>query len=212
MSHEATTLPAQPPLRSLPMPERRLSAAEQEPPLWTATRIDVARRLWCKGVAEDDIVAALNRLAGASHGNPQALIALARRLCWPRPQQSLGMLRLTTRDGSPSLAERQAVDLAFVNDVVELPMADAAAWGRANGVVRGTNEPELAAAAAHQQGAGAMVAAAIPHHPRHHGKPGVAPRAGGAAPAGAQEAVTPPPGVTAAAPASSAPPPPSRAG
>ncbi len=142
MSHEATTLPAQPPLRSLPMPERRLSAAEQEPPLWTATRIDVARRLWCKGVAEDDIVAALNRLAGASHGNPQALIALARRLCWPRPQQSLGMLRLTTRDGSPSLAERQAVELAFVNDVVELPMADAAAWGRANGVVRGTNEPD----------------------------------------------------------------------
>ena len=145
MSHEATTLSAQPALRSLVMPEQRLSARAaslEPPPLWTATRIDVARRLWCKGVAERDILATLNRLAGAPHTDAQALIALARRLCWPRPQQALPVLRLTTRDGLPSLAERAALEGALVNDVVELPMADAVAWGRANGVPRQVDEPD----------------------------------------------------------------------
>lgn len=145
MSHEATTFPVQPVLRSLAMPEHRLSvraASLEPPPLWTATRIDSARRLWCKGVAEADILATLNRLAGAPHTDAQALTALARRLCWPRPQQALPMLRLTTRDGLPSLAERQALEGALNNDVVELPMADAVAWGRANGVPRQVDESD----------------------------------------------------------------------
>ncbi len=145
MSHEPTTFAAQPPLRSLAMPEHRISTRAgslEPPPLWTATRIDVARRLWCKGVIEADILATLNRLAGAPHTDAQALVALARRLCWPRPQQALPVLRLTTRDGLPSMAERQALEGALDIDVVELPMADAIAWGRANGVPRQVDEPD----------------------------------------------------------------------
>ncbi len=145
MSHEATSFPAQPVLHSLVMPEQRLSARAaslEPPPLWTATRIDAARRLWCKGIAEADILVALNRLAGAPHTDAQALVALARRLCWPRPQQALPVLRLTTRDGLPSMAERQALEGALDSDVVELPMADAIAWGRANGVPRQVDEPD----------------------------------------------------------------------
>ena len=146
MSHEATSLPAEPALVSLAMSQPLLAAvtAETEAPLWTATRIDVARRMWSKGIAEAGILTALNRLAGAPHTDAQALTALARRLCWPRPQQRMPMLRLTTRDGFPSMAERQAMELAFANNVVELPLDDAVAWGRANGIIRGTEESEVA--------------------------------------------------------------------
>ena len=143
MSHEASSLPAQPVLRSFAMSEPPVAGADDthdQLPLWTATRIDMARRLWTKGVAEPEILAALNRLSGAPHTNPQPLIALARRLCWPRPQQKAPVLRLTTRDGWPSQAERQALELALVHDVVELPLEDAVAWGRANGVVRQAGE------------------------------------------------------------------------
>lgn len=114
------------------------------PPFWTPARIDLARRLWGKGADEGDILAALSRLPGPADLNAQAIGALARRLCWPGPKQERRPALPLTRDGAPSMAERQAAELAYALDFVELPMEDAAAWGRANGVVRMDGEADAA--------------------------------------------------------------------
>ena len=121
------------------------AAAELDaPPSWTPARIDLARRLWSKGVDDAEIVIAITRLPGANDLNAQAVADLAQRLRWPGPKQArLGGLP-ATRDGSPSIAERQAAELAAALDWVELPMEDAVAWGKANGVVRSVTEPDPA--------------------------------------------------------------------
>jgi hypothetical protein len=125
-------------------PDAMAANDAEQPALWTPARIDLARRLWCKGMNEADILVAINKLPGAVQPNGQAIAALARRLCWPRPERSGLCAVPTTRDGSPSIAERQAAELARAQEFVELPMAEAAAWGRANGIPRMDAEPDAA--------------------------------------------------------------------
>lgn len=114
------------------------------PPFWTPARIDLARRLWSKGAEEADILVALVRLPGPPDLCAHAIGALARRLCWPGPRQPPRPLVLVSRDGLPSMAERQAAELARTLDVVDLPLEDAVAWGRANGVGRQDAEADAA--------------------------------------------------------------------
>lgn len=111
-------------------------------PFWTPARIDTARRMWSKGTNEENIILALRRLPGPQEMTAQAIAALATRLCWPGPRQMARPNLLRSRDGLPSMAERQAAELARTLDVVELPLEDALAWGRANGVAPHKTAPE----------------------------------------------------------------------
>ena len=103
-------------------------------PFWTPARIDLARRLWAKGLDEAAILGAISRLAGPPACGIEDIGALARRLRWPGPRQPPLPPALVTRDGAPSIAERQAAELVQALNHVELPLEDALAWGRANGV------------------------------------------------------------------------------
>ncbi len=109
-------------------------------PFWTPARIDLARRLWAKGLDEMAILGAIARLAGPPAPGAEDIAALARRLRWPGPRQPPLPPALVTRDGAPSIAERQAAELVQALGHVELPLEDALAWGRANGVPCGKGE------------------------------------------------------------------------
>jgi len=122
--------------RGFPGPAQTTEAERDAPPFWTPARIDLARRMWSKGTDEADIVVALRRLPGPVEMTAQAIAALAHRLCWPGPKQAARPDALVSRDGLPSMAERQAAELARTLDTVDLPLDDALAWGRANGIVR----------------------------------------------------------------------------
>jgi len=125
--------------RSAPAP----AGEEREAlPFWTPSRIDAARRLWSKGVDEEGIIVALRRLPGPPEMDPQAITDLARRLCWPGPRQTARPSLLMSRDGLPSMAERAAAELARTLDVVDMPLVDVLAWGRANGIVSLKTETE----------------------------------------------------------------------
>lgn len=113
-------------------------------PAWTPARIDLARRMWGKGIEEGDIAQAINRLPGARDLPAEAVADLALRLRWPGPKQARLPAMPATRDGSPSMAERQAAELAAALGYVELPLEDALLWGRTNGVPRQPAEPEAA--------------------------------------------------------------------
>jgi hypothetical protein len=110
-------------------------------PFWTPARIDLARRLWAKGLDEPAILAAISRLAGPPACGIEDIGALARRLRWPGPRLPPLPPALLTRDGAPSIAERQAAELVRALNHVELPLEDALAWGRANGVTGAEGEP-----------------------------------------------------------------------
>lgn len=112
------------------------------PGSWTPARIDLARRLWGKGVDEADIVLAIHRLPGARTLDAEAVADLARRLRWPGPKQQRFGGMPATRDGAPSIAERLAAELAEALAFVELPLQDALAWGRANSVTRERDESD----------------------------------------------------------------------
>lgn len=109
-------------------------AEAEAKPFWTPARIDLARRLWAKGLDEAAILGAISRLAGPPAFGVEDIGALARRLRWPGPRQPPLPPALVTRDGAPSIAERQAAELVQALSHVELPLEDALAWGRANGV------------------------------------------------------------------------------
>ena len=149
MSHLATIQPARSAMLEAGRPAPRAFPAapagdRDPPPVWSPARIDLARRLWGKGIDEAAILAAINALSGAPLPGPQAIVALARRLCWPGPRQKRLPLTLATRDGSPSIAEREAAELAHSYDFVELPMQDAVAWGTANRIARVAAESDAA--------------------------------------------------------------------
>lgn len=148
MSHVASIVTARSAhhdaVRAAPAGVARAGGEDPDPPFWSPSRIDLARRLWSKGVDEEDILTAINKLPGATTLNAAAITALARRLRWPGPKSPPQTLVLVTRDGTPSIAERQAAELARTLEYVELPMEDAIAWGRANGVTRSTGEAEAA--------------------------------------------------------------------
>jgi hypothetical protein len=149
VSHLATVLPVRSAVTDngqVPKPGfAPVPASEPEaPPAWTPARIDLARRLWSKGVAEGEILRAINRLSGARNLSAEAVADLARRLRWPGPHQPRPTMMPATRDGLPSIAERQAAELAETLDIVELPLEDAVAWGKANGVPRQADEPDAA--------------------------------------------------------------------
>lgn len=143
MSHVATFV-ADPPGVSLVSAHAPavLQAERDAPPFWTPSRIDLARRLWAKGIDEAAILMSLRRLPGPAELNGQTIAALAERLCWPGPRQSTRPSLPMSRDGLPSMAERQAAELARTLDVVELPLEDALTWGRVNGVVRLKDETD----------------------------------------------------------------------
>jgi hypothetical protein len=149
MTHGTMLLPAEPGVGKITAGGTRNQTAApvgeaEQLPLWTPARIDLARRLWIKGAAESEIVSALNNLPGAPHQDGQALTALAERLCWPSPRRPPLPRRLRSRDGAPSVSELEAGAMPDALDMVELPMEDAVAWGRANGVVRQPGESDAA--------------------------------------------------------------------
>ena len=143
MSHVATYVAAVPGVSLAAHHAPAVLEAEREaPPFWTPSRMDLARRLWAKGLDESAILVSLRRLPGPAELNGQTIAALAGRLCWPGPRQAARPALLMSRDGLPSMAERQAAELARTLDVVEMPLEDAVTWGRVNGVARQRDEAD----------------------------------------------------------------------
>ncbi len=145
MSHVATVLAASSGDSLISRHAAAILDAERDaPPFWTPSRIDLARRLWAKGLDEAAILASLRRLPGPAELNGQTIAALAGRLCWPGPRQAAHPAIPRSRDGLPSMAERQAAELARTIDVVDLSLEDALTWGRVNGVLRQRDETDAA--------------------------------------------------------------------
>jgi hypothetical protein len=109
---------------------------------WTAARLSLGRRLWMEGVSDVAIHRALNDLPGPSIASPHAVSVLASRLGWQRDRRGEAAAMPRSRDGLPSLAEREADQNAVFEDFIELSLAEIETWGASNKMHRQRGESD----------------------------------------------------------------------